>query len=225
MREDRAGRRLVVAEGAQHREPRHVLPGHRDDVERDARATREPAGSKLGDDDRSTGGTTAPPGDRPTGNSNRRPRPPSRPPRPAPPSAARAARARARPTTVRPCHQVSPTEASTGARQMGNRMPASIALAIGFGMRVIARASHGHKPGDHQQDAAEHEGADRRREVVGQALRRDHQSGTRGRPGDRDRHPVAQAERDRQHALHDAEHEQPRCRLGSPSRRRPGVRR
>jgi hypothetical protein len=49
-------------------------------------------------------------------------------------------------TTVRPCHQVSPTEASTGARQIGSRMPASIALAMGFGMRVIARASHGQSP-------------------------------------------------------------------------------
>ena len=38
------------------------------------------------------------------------------------------------------------TEAVTGARQIGNRMPASIALAIGFGMLVIARPSAGHSP-------------------------------------------------------------------------------
>ena len=49
-------------------------------------------------------------------------------------------------TTISPCHQVSPTDASTGARQIGSRMPASIALAIGFGMRVMARASHGQRP-------------------------------------------------------------------------------
>src|SRR5690606_17994118 len=38
------------------------------------------------------------------------------------------------------------TAASTGAMQIGNRMPASIALAMGFGMRVTARASAGQRP-------------------------------------------------------------------------------
>ncbi len=38
------------------------------------------------------------------------------------------------------------TDASIGARQIGNRMPASIALASGVGMRVIARVSAGHSP-------------------------------------------------------------------------------
>ncbi len=38
------------------------------------------------------------------------------------------------------------TAASTGARQIGNRMPASIALAIGRGIRVMVRASQGHSP-------------------------------------------------------------------------------
>jgi hypothetical protein len=38
------------------------------------------------------------------------------------------------------------TLAVTGARQIGKRMPASIALAIGFGMRVTVRASHGQSP-------------------------------------------------------------------------------
>ena len=49
-------------------------------------------------------------------------------------------------TTGIACAQVSPVTANTGARQIGNRMPASMALAIGFGMRVIARASHDQSP-------------------------------------------------------------------------------
>ena len=36
--------------------------------------------------------------------------------------------------------------AVTGAMQIGNRMPASIAPASGIGMRVIARPSHGQSP-------------------------------------------------------------------------------
>src|SRR5690554_685778 len=36
--------------------------------------------------------------------------------------------------------------AVTGARQMGSRMPASIALASGVGMRVTARPRAGHRP-------------------------------------------------------------------------------
>src|SRR5690606_27265432 len=38
------------------------------------------------------------------------------------------------------------TTAVTGARQIGSRMPASMALASGVGMRVIARPSAGHRP-------------------------------------------------------------------------------
>lgn len=38
------------------------------------------------------------------------------------------------------------TEASTGERQIGNRMPASIAAAIGVGIPVTARVRAGHRP-------------------------------------------------------------------------------
>lgn len=38
------------------------------------------------------------------------------------------------------------TSAVTGAMQIGTRMPASMAPAIGIGMRVIARPSAGHSP-------------------------------------------------------------------------------
>src|ERR671912_812808 len=38
------------------------------------------------------------------------------------------------------------TAAATGARQIGKRMPASIALAMGLGMLVIARPSAGQRP-------------------------------------------------------------------------------
>src|SRR5215218_4250850 len=47
--------------------------------------------------------------------------------------------------TGRASHGTS-IDAVTGAMQMGNRMPASIALAIGFGMLVIARPSAGQSP-------------------------------------------------------------------------------
>src|SRR4051812_22893688 len=49
-------------------------------------------------------------------------------------------------TTTGSASRGNANEACTGARQMGSRIPASIALAIGLGMRVIARASQGQSP-------------------------------------------------------------------------------
>ncbi len=199
-RQDRPRRHVLVAERAQHREARHVLARHRDDVERHAqRDQHDRVDARRHEPDRR--------GDRLTlervaagrdGHHGRR----------------RDHGGRHRPAwreagEDEPDHDhrqalppgVSPTDASTGARQIGSRMPASMALAMGVGMRVIARASHGHSPVMSSRIPHSTNAPTAAEKSSVSPLAATHERRTGRRPGDRDRHPVPQAQRDRQQAL------------------------
>ena len=135
-----------------------------------------------------------------------------RPALPALPSAARPVEG-SQTRTIGRASSGSLTEASTGERQIGNRMPASIALATGVGIRVIARVSAGQKPviAMRAPQTTNAPTAAAKLWVVACAAIR---GGTRRRPGERQRHPESKAQDDRERRLCDAKRQQAGCRLG-----------
>ena len=93
-----------------------------------------------------------------------------------------------------------------------------------FGMRVIARASHGQRPVISSSTPHSRKAPTAARVVAGRRLRRDQQGRAGRRPGERERQPVPQAEHDREGALEDAQREQTGCgvRRARPDRLQPG---